>query len=130
MALFMHMSILCGVPIFLLGIFSRRDDPFILHHAKAAGVGYLLFYATLLLGLFLWTPLFWASLLFYVPSLAGVWRGVRGERVGWLGLGHLGEALFFPIQPRPLPGRRLLHDPPSSSARLPSTDGDPHHPRP
>lgn len=127
MALFMHMSTLCGIPIFLLGIFFRREDPFILHHAKAAGAGFLFFYGALLLGLLVWTPLFWVALVFYIPSLIGVWRGVSGERVGWLGLGHVGEALFFPIQPRPIPSDRALEQRPPTAHLTDDASHPPQH---
>lgn len=98
-AILMHMSILCGFPIFLFALF-KRDDALVLHHAKAAGAGFVLFYGALLGGL-LWEPiLFWCALALYVPSLLGVWRAAAGERLGLLGLGLLGEVLFFPFQPR------------------------------
>lgn len=117
-ALLMHMSILCGFPIFLFALFTR-DDAFVLHHAKAAGAGFVLFYASLIFGI-LWSPLFfWVALALYVPSLVGVWRASAGQRSGLFGLGLVGEVLFFPFQPKvkrarlgpgtpPLP--RLDHD--------------------
>lgn len=93
------MSILCGFPIFLFALFTR-DDPFVLHHAKAAGAGFLLFYASLIFGI-LWSPAwFWIALALYIPSLIGVWRASAGQRLGLLGFGLVGEVLFFPFQPR------------------------------
>ncbi len=115
----MHMSILCGFPIFLFALFTR-DDPFVLHHAKAAGTGFLLFYASLIFGI-LWSPLFfWVALALYVPSLIGVWRASGGQKLGMLGLGLVGEVLFFPFQ---LKVRR----PKLSSSSLHSLPHEPTH---
>lgn len=117
-AILMHMSILCGFPIFLFALF-KRDDAFVLHHAKAAGAGFVLFYGALLGGL-LWEPiLFWCALTLYVPSLIGVWRAAVGERAGLFGLGLPGEVLFFPFQPRvKRSSHKLPHTPPRPPHQL------------
>lgn len=98
-ALFMHMSILCGLPIFALS-FLNRDNPFVLHHAKAAAVNFLLFYTVLFLSFSVTPSLFWLLIPLYLSALVAIWRLTGGHRAGVLGLGPVGEALFFVIQPK------------------------------
>ena len=105
----MHMSLLCGFPIFLFALI-KRDNALVLHHAKAAAVGFLFFYSALIVGVLYLPWLFYAALVLYVPSLIGVWRASLGEQAGALGLGPVGEALFFPLQPKVRVPRQLDYD--------------------
>ena len=97
MAILCHMSVLFGFPIFLFSLF-QRDDPFVLHHAKAAGVAFVLFYGLLVLGIVVHPVLFLAMLATYLFPLVAIWRASQGARAGWFGLGPIGEATFFPFQ--------------------------------
>lgn len=110
MALFCHMSILFGVPIFLF-LMVRREDPFVLHHAKASGATFALFYGALLGAFTLHSAVFALAIVAYVPALVGVWRAAGGRRVGWAGLGPVGEALFFPLQVNTPASRQLECEP-------------------
>ncbi|MEC9396091.1 MAG: DUF4870 domain-containing protein [Myxococcota bacterium] len=97
MAILCHMSVLFGFPIFLFSLF-QRDDPFVLHHAKASGVAFVLFYGLLVLGIVVHPVLFLAMLATYLFPLVAIWRASKGAKAGWLGLGPIGEATFFPFQ--------------------------------
>jgi hypothetical protein len=96
MAVLSHMSVLFGVPVFLVPLVRRRDA-LSLHHAKAAALVWLAFYATLALSFFvsgLFTPV---MLLLYLPVLVGIHRAVQGREAGRWGAGDLAEWLFpFP----------------------------------
>lgn len=93
MAVLSHMSILFGLPIFLIPII-RRDNAFALHHAKSAMVIFLMFIAAFVASFVtcgLAVPL---ALLLYVPAIVGVVHAARGEPAGRWALGHLGERLL------------------------------------
>lgn len=93
MAVLSHMSILFGLPIFLIPII-RRDNAFALHHAKSAMVVFLLFILAFVASFAtcgLAVPL---ALLLYVPAIVGVVHAARGESAGPWALGHLGERLL------------------------------------
>jgi hypothetical protein len=100
MALFCHMSVLFGLPVFLAPMVTR-DDPFVLHHAKAAGAIFCIFYGALILGIALEPWLFAGVVAAYLPGLIAVHKAAGGEQAGALGLGWLGEALFFPVRLKP-----------------------------
>jgi hypothetical protein len=113
MAIFCHMGVLFGLPIFVIPMVDRRD-PALLHHAKAAALTFIIFHTAMVLALgssALWLI---ALLACYLPAVAGVWSASRDRPVGWLGLGPLGELMFTPIQPRGLgvqdAQRALGHD--------------------
>lgn len=107
MAILCHMSVLFGFPIFLFSLF-QRDDPFVLHHAKAAGVSFVLFYGLLVVGIMVHPVWFFAMLASYLFPLVAIWRASQGARAGWLGLGPFGEATFFPFQLTQESRERLL----------------------
>ncbi len=95
MAIFAHMSVLFGIPVFLVPLLLR-NDPLSVHHAKAAAVTFAGFYAGLVLafvsvGLFM--PI---AMLFYIPALVGIARAVQGRRAGTWGFGEIGERLLPP----------------------------------
>lgn len=93
MAVLSHMSILFGLPIFLIPLI-RRENAFALHHAKSAMVIFLLFIAAFIASFVtcgLAVPL---ALLLYVPAIVGVVHAARGERAGPWALGHWGEKLL------------------------------------
>jgi hypothetical protein len=93
MAVLSHMSILFGLPIFLVPII-KRDNAFALHHAKSAMVIFLLFILAFVASFAtcgLAVPL---ALLLYVPAIVGVVHAARGERAGRWALGHWGERLL------------------------------------
>jgi hypothetical protein len=93
MAILSYMSILFGVPVFLVPLVRRRDA-LSLHHAKAAALVWLAFYAALVLSFFvsgLFTPV---MLLLYLPALVGIHRALQGREAGRWGAGDLAEWLF------------------------------------
>lgn len=97
MALFCHMSVLFGLPVFLIPMVTR-DDPFVLHHAKAAAVIFTIFYGALVSAIVV-SPLIFAGVVFaYLPGLIAVHHAAGGEKAGLLGMGWAGELLLFPIQ--------------------------------
>jgi hypothetical protein len=99
MAIFCHMGVLFGIPIFVIPMVDRRD-PTLLHHAKAAAMTFILFHVAMVMAIGA-SPVWLAAILMcYLPALAGVWSASRDRPVGWLGLGPLGELMFTPIQPR------------------------------
>ncbi len=110
MALFCHMSVLFGLPVFLAPMFTR-DDPFVLHHAKASGAIFCIFYGALILGIALDPWIFAGVVGAYLPGLIAVHKAAGGEKAGVLGLGWLGEALFFLIDVKP-EHRKLTSDAP------------------
>lgn len=93
LAVLSYCSVLFGVPFFLVPL-VLRNNPFSLHHAKAAGAIYLLCYAFVLLATLncaLFLPL---ALLAYIPALIGIYRASAGVEAGQAALGPLGERLF------------------------------------
>lgn len=93
MAVFTYCSILFAIPVFLVPLFSRRSE-FALHHAKAAGVTWLLGTGLLLSTVFncaLFLPLVFIC---YIPALIGMYRASAGVEAGSAGLGDLGEKWF------------------------------------
>lgn len=106
MAILCHLSVFFGFPIFLFPM-VMRDDAFVLHHAKASALAFVLFYGLLLAG-FVWhAGFFWVMLAAYIFPLVGIWRASRGERAGVLGLGHQGEGVFFLLQASPRDAKLL-----------------------
>ncbi|MGM0557128.1 MAG: hypothetical protein ACQEVA_12165 [Myxococcota bacterium] len=93
MAILSHMSVLFGVPVFLIPII-KRDNAFALHHAKSAMVIYLLFIAGLIASFATCGLALPFALLLYVPAIVGVVHAARGDRAGPWALGHLGERLL------------------------------------
>ena len=96
-ALLCHMSVLFGLPIFLMFLWRQRD-PFLLHHAKSAGAIWLLFYVSLGLAIVVSPGFLALSCLLYGSSLVAIWRASVGRGAGWVGLGPVGEGVFFPFQ--------------------------------
>ncbi|MEM1350364.1 MAG: hypothetical protein AAGI01_17525 [Myxococcota bacterium] len=121
MALFCHMSVLFGLPVFLIPMCSR-DEPFVLHHAKVAALLYVLFYAALAVSVAVNPYAFWVMILAYLPAMIAVHHAAGGERAGLLALGPLAEALFFPLKVKPGARKQLPYDPRAVHRRL---DHDP-----
>ena len=102
MAIFCHMSVLFGLPVFLIPMFSR-DEPFVLHHAKAAGAIFLLFYGSLLASILLNPWLLLLTVGTYFPGLMAVYSAAGGKRAGLLALGPIGEGFFFLLKAKTKP---------------------------
>lgn len=97
MAIFAHLSILFGLPIFLIPLL-QRDNAFSLHHAKAAGAIYGLFLLCALVSMItcgLGVPL---ALLCYVPAIVGIVRAANLQEAGPWGLGDIGERIFSRLE--------------------------------
>ena len=97
MAIFAHLSILFGLPVFLIPLL-QRDNAFALHHAKAAATIYGLFLLTALGSLVtcgLAVPL---ALLCYVPAIVGIVKAAQGDEAGAWGLGDMGERIFSGVE--------------------------------
>lgn len=93
LAILSHMSLLFGLPIFLIPLLQRKNA-LAIHHAKAAGLIYFGFYGTLLLSMYstgLFVPL---AMLFYLPGLVGIYRAINKQAAGRWGLGDLAERLL------------------------------------
>lgn len=97
MAILAYASLLFGLPVFLIPLIMR-DNAFALHHAKAAGAGFLLFFAAGLLTFVSCGLFFPLVMLCYVPALIGVLQAANGQLAGTWGLGNFGEAMFKGIQ--------------------------------
>ncbi|RAL21761.1 hypothetical protein DL240_12990 [Lujinxingia litoralis] len=99
LAVLSYCSVLFGVPFFIVPL-VLRDNPFTLHHAKAAGAVYLVCYSLLLLATVhsaLFLPL---ALVAYIPAWIGMYRAAAGREAGQAALGRPGERIFKWIQPR------------------------------
>ena len=93
LAILSHMSLLFGLPVFIIPLL-QRNNALALHHAKAAALIYFGFYGTLILSMYstgLFLPL---AMLFYLPGLVGIYRAINHEPAGRWGLGDLAERLF------------------------------------
>ena len=99
MSLLAHMSVLFGVPVFLVELFTR-EDAHVLRHAKAAGAIWLAFYGLLLVSMLGHTWAFMLCLGLYAPALYAVRRAIHDRPPGLLGFEPLGRALFFFAQPK------------------------------
>lgn len=99
MAILSHMSVLFGIPVFMVPLVVRKDA-LALHHAKAAAIAYFAFYGVLLAAMFGSSLLLPVALAFYIPPLVGIARAVQHRDAGLLGLGDLGEWLFPWPKPR------------------------------
>lgn len=123
MALFCHMSVLFGLPVFLIPMFAR-DEPFVLHHAKVAGLIYMLFYGALAVSVAINPYAFWLMILAYLPGMIAVHHAAGGERAGILALGPVAELLFFPIRVKQSARKQLPYDPRAAARQL---EHDPTH---
>jgi hypothetical protein len=102
MAIFCHMGVLFGIPLFVLPL-VERTDPVQMHHARAAALTFVAFHAAMILAIGS-SPLWLGGILLcYLPALAGVWAASRDRPVGWLGLGPPADLLLGVITPRQLP---------------------------
>lgn len=93
MAIISHMSVLFGVPVFLIPLVQRKNA-LAIHHAKAACLIFIGFYLLLALSIFgnaLFLPVMF---LVYLPGIVGVHQAVQGREAGRWGLGDLAESLF------------------------------------
>lgn len=100
MAIFAHLSVLFGLPVFLIPLL-QRDNAFALHHAKAAATIYGLFLLTALGSIVtcgLAVPL---ALLCYVPAIVAIVKASQGEQAGPWGLGDMGERIFSRVEVKP-----------------------------
>lgn len=94
-----HMSVLFGLPMFLIPMF-KRDQAFSLHHAKASAINFIVFHLAMLASVIFHPYFLFALLVSYIPGWIGIWRAARGQRVGILGFGPVGEAVFFMLPAR------------------------------
>ncbi|MFP4598735.1 MAG: hypothetical protein ACOC9J_02515 [Persicimonas sp.] len=97
MAIFAHLSILFGLPVFLIPLI-QRNNAFSLHHAKAAAVIYGLFMLAGFISLVtcgLGMPL---AMLCYIPALIAIVRAARGDDAGTWGMGEVGENVFGSVE--------------------------------
>lgn len=99
MAILAHLSVVFGVPVFLVPLVLRKDA-LSLHHAKAAAVIFFAFYATLSLAMFSSSLFLPVAMALYIPGLVGIRRAVRERSAGHLGLGSLAELVFPWPRPR------------------------------
>lgn len=106
LALLCHGSLLFGLPLFILPLLMR-DNRFALHHAKAAGVTYVLFMMMAVLTVLTCGVAFPLIFLCYVPAFVGMVSAAKGELAGVWGMGKLGESLLSGIQvpPTKIPDR-------------------------
>ena len=96
MAVLSHMSVLFGIPVFLVPLIQRKEA-LPLHHAKAAGLIWFVFYGLLALSTLTTGLLIPVMFLFYLPALVGIYRAIQGREAGRWGLGDLAERIFpFP----------------------------------
>jgi len=93
MAIFCHLSVLFGLPIFIVP-FIQRDNDFALHHAKAATVTFVSMLAALTLTVLTCGLAFPLLFLAYVPAIVGIVQASNGQQAGTWGFGGVGEALF------------------------------------
>lgn len=106
MAILSHASLLFGLPMFMIPMFSR-DNRFALHHSKAAAVTFFWFWvaaAATFVTCGLFVPL---MLLCYIPALIGLIQAANGKLAGPWGMGGLGEAIFSGLK---VPPERLPDD--------------------
>jgi hypothetical protein len=97
MAILAHLSIIFGLPVFLIPML-QRNNALALHHAKAAGTIYGIFVLCGLVAFLtcgLAVPL---AILCYVPALVGIVKAARGEHAGAWGLGTMGERIFSGVE--------------------------------
>lgn len=93
MGVFSHFSVVFGVPVFLVPM-VLRDNTFALHHARAAGVIYLvslLFVVLAVTNCAIFLPLVFVC---YIPALIGIYRASAGVEAGTSALGPAGQRLF------------------------------------
>lgn len=93
MAVLGHLSVLFGLPVFLLPLL-QNDDDFSRRHGRAAALIYLGFYGSIGLsflncGVFM--PL---AMLFYIPAVVAIGRAVEGRPPGKWGFGELADRIF------------------------------------
>lgn len=97
MAILAHLSVLFGLPIFVIPLI-QRDNALALHHAKAAAVIYGMFLiagAASMVTCGLALPL---MLLCYVPAVIGIVQAANGEQAGKWGMGDFGEQIFSGLE--------------------------------
>jgi hypothetical protein len=97
MAIFAHLSIVFGLPVFLIPML-QRNNAFALHHAKAAGTIFGIFFLCGLVAFLtcgLAVPL---ALLCYVPALVAITKAAKLEGAGTWGLGEMGERIFSGVE--------------------------------
>lgn len=93
MAIFSYFSVVFGLPVFVVP-FVLRGNEFALHHARAAGVIYLLSLIFLVLALTncaIFLPLVFVC---YIPALIGMYRAAAGVQAGTSALGPTGNKVF------------------------------------
>jgi hypothetical protein len=93
MAILAHMSVMFGLPFFLIPLWQRNDE-LSLHHARTAGAIYIYFYALLAISPFSCGLFFPLAMLGYVPALVAIYRAIQGRAAGKWGFGQIGEWLF------------------------------------
>ena len=96
LAVLSHLSILFGIPVFLVPML-QRDNAFALHHAKSAGVIFVAFLLALSLSMVTCGLAMPLALLVYVPALVGIVNASRGEEAGPWAFGKLGEKMFASV---------------------------------
>lgn len=112
-----HMSVLFGLPMFVIPML-KRDHDFSLHHAKASAINFIVFHVAMLASIYVHPYLLAAVLLSYVPGWAGIFRAARGERVGWIGFGPIAERVFFMLQAAPQAAPKALPAPQAAPLEL------------
>jgi len=93
MAILAHMSVMFGLPFFLLPLWQRNDE-LSLHHARTAGAIYIFFYGLLALSTVSCGIFFPLAMLGYLPAIVAIYRAVQGKSAGMWGFGGLGEWMF------------------------------------
>ncbi len=93
LAILAHMSVMFGLPFFLLPLWQQNDE-LSLHHARTAGAIYIFFYGLLALSTVSCGVFFPLAMLGYLPAIVAIYRAVQGKSAGMWGFGGLGEWMF------------------------------------
>lgn len=97
LAILSHLSILFGIPLFLIPLI-QRESPLALHHAKAAAVTYGMLMIAGIITMVTCGIGFPLILLCYVPAIIGVVNASNEQPAGKWGMGDFGEQLLSGVQ--------------------------------
>ena len=84
MAVLCHVSMVLGLPLWLVPMLTR-DNAFTLHHAKDAAIIWVMGFVIFSAGLVIWfmtcglLPVFGLALLMWLPTLMGLFSAINGQ---------------------------------------------------
>lgn len=84
MAVLCHLSMVLGLPLWLVPMLTR-DNAFTLHHAKDAAIIWVMGFVIFSAGLVIWfmtcglLPVFGLALLMWLPTLMGLFSAINGQ---------------------------------------------------